>query len=231
MQNLIIYKASAGSGKTYKLTEEYIGMALRESFRHILAVTFTNKATAEMKGRITGVLDSLASGRESSYLDVLMQRTGLDEASLRERAGEVLNEILHNYSRFSIGTIDSFFQRIIRGFARETGLQSGFELELDNRRVLERVIDRIMAETGSNHDLQNWLMRFAESRIRDGLSWNFRQEIGRLGEQVFSETFLQFRKSMTEKLSDKSFMNSYMLPKYFVSVNGSDYIKVETEEV
>jgi ATP-dependent helicase/nuclease subunit A len=210
MQNLIIYKASAGSGKTYKLTEEFIGMALRESFRHILAVTFTNKATAEMKGRITGVLDSLASGLESSYMDVLMRVTGLDEVSLRQKSGELLNEILHNYSRFSVGTIDSFFQRIIRGFARETGLQSGFELELDNRWVLGRVIDRLLTETGSNHDLQNWLMRFAESRIRDGHSWNFRQEIGRLGEQVFSETFLQFRKSMTEKLSDKEFMNSYM---------------------
>ncbi len=211
MQRLIIYKASAGSGKTYKLTEEYLGLALRIPFRQILAVTFTNKATAEMKDRIAGVLYSLASGRQSPYLDYLISETGIDEAALRVKAGDLLEDILHNYSRFSVGTIDSFFQKIIRGFARETGLQSGFELELDNRRVLDKVIDRIMIETESNRDLQNWLMKYAESRIRDGLSWNFRKDIGRLGNQVFSETFMQFRQEMTDRLSDKSFMTEYLL--------------------
>ncbi len=210
MQRLIIYKASAGSGKTYKLTEEYLSLALSIPFRQILAVTFTNKATAEMKDRITGVLDDLTSGRHSSYLDVLMSETGINEAALRKKAGEVLEDILHNYSRFSVGTIDSFFQRIIRGFARETGLQSGFELELDNQRVLDKVIDRIMLETETNSDLQNWLMKYAESRIREGLSWNFRKDIGRLGNQVFNETFIRFRQETTNRLSDKSFMNDYL---------------------
>ncbi len=210
MQKLIIYKASAGSGKTYKLTEEYLRLAFRVPFRNILAVTFTNKATAEMKDRITGVLDSLARGSHSSYLQVLMEETGLDEASVREKAGKLLDEILQNYSRFSVGTIDSFFQRVIRSFARETGLQSGFELELDNRRVLEKVIDRLMIETATNSGLRKWMMQYAQDRIRDGLSWNFLQDIGRLGNQVFNETFMEFRQEMTEKLSDRKFMNDYM---------------------
>jgi ATP-dependent helicase/nuclease subunit A len=210
MQKLIIYKASAGSGKTYKLTEEYLRLAFRVPFHNILAVTFTNKATTEMKDRITGVLDSLARGSHSSYLPVLMEETGLDEASVREKAGKLLDEILQNYSRFSVGTIDSFFQRVIRSFARETGLQSGFELELDNRRVLEKVIDRLMIETGTNSGLRKWMMQYAQDRIRDGLSWNFLQDIGRLGNQVFNETFMEFRQEMTEKLSDREFMNDYM---------------------
>jgi ATP-dependent helicase/nuclease subunit A len=210
MQKLIVYKASAGSGKTYKLTEEYLRLAFRIPFHHILAVTFTNKATAEMKDRITGVLDSLAKGRDSSYLQILMEDTGMDEASVRDKAGKLLDEILQNYSRFSVGTIDSFFQRVIRGFARETGLQSGFELELDNSSVLEKVIDRLMIETSTNSGLMKWMMRYAEDRIREGHSWNFRQDIGRLGTQVFNETFMEFRQEMTEKLSDREFMNSYM---------------------
>lgn len=214
MENLIIYKASAGSGKTYKLTEEYLRLALRSPFGQVLAVTFTNKATAEMKERITGVLNGLASGDDSSYLNVLMEVTGLDENPLRKKSGEVLEDILHNYSRFSVGTIDSFFQRVIRSFARESGLQSAFELELDNRRVLDKVIDRIMEETETNAGLRKWLTRYAESRIREGQSWNFREDIGRLGEQVFSETFMQFRGEMTQKLSDKAFMNDYLSSLY-----------------
>ena len=210
MQKLIIYRASAGSGKTYKLTEEYLRLAFRIPFHNILAVTFTNKATAEMKERITGMLDMLAKGGESPYLKVLTDETGLPEASIRRKAGMLLNEILQNYSRFSVGTIDSFFQKVVRGFARETGLQSGFELELDNRRVLEKVIDRLMIETATNSGLRNWMMRYADDRIREGHSWNFRQDIGRLGTQVFNETFLEFRKELTEKLSDREFMAGYM---------------------
>ncbi|MFO7923914.1 MAG: UvrD-helicase domain-containing protein [Bacteroidales bacterium] len=217
MDGLIIYKASAGSGKTYKLTEEYLGLVFGGvPFHRILAVTFTNKATAEMKERITGVLNTLASGGISPYLPYLLKYTGGDEVLLRLKAGEILNDILHNYSRFSVGTIDSFFQRIIRGFARETGLESGFELELDNMRILNKVTDLLIAETEVNDDLQRWLGRFAESRIKEGLSWNFRKDIGKLGRQVFNETFTQCRHEMNEKLSDRSFMNDYLSALYFV---------------
>ena len=210
MHQLVIYKASAGSGKTYKLTEEYLRLAFRIPFHSILAVTFTNKATAEMKDRITGVLDRLATGHDSSYLQILMDDTGMDESAVRRKAGSLLHEILQNYSRFSVETIDSFFQRVMRGFARETGLQSGFELELDNRRVLEKVIDRLLVETGKNEGLRKWMIRYAGERIRDGLSWNFRHDIGRLGSEVFNEKFMECRQEMTGKLSDRKFMNNYM---------------------
>ncbi len=210
MNNLIVYKASAGSGKTHRLTGEYLKLAFAGDFRHILAVTFTNKATAEMKSRIIDELHRLAAGAASGYLEMLAGQQGADEQTVRRRAGEILRSVLQNYSRFSVGTIDSFFQRIIRGFAREAGLQSAFDLELDNGRVLDRVLDMIIAECAADEELQRWLMDFAESRIREGRSWNFRQELGRLGRQVFSEEFMQLRGEMTGRLSDRSFLGEYM---------------------
>ncbi len=216
MQNLIVYKASAGSGKTHKLTGEYLMLAFKGDYRNILAVTFTNKATAEMKSRIVDELHRLAAGKKSDYLEMLSQQLHKDEKSIRIRAKEILDAILRNYSRFSVGTIDSFFQRIIRGFAREAGLQSVFDLELDNRRVLERALDLIMVDSSSDEELYKWLMEYAESRIRDGKSWNFRQDMMRLGQQVFSESYMQFRGELTRKLSDRSFLNSYKQKLYAV---------------
>ena len=127
MAKLNIIRASAGSGKTYTLTEEYLKFALREpdSFRHILAVTFTNKATAEMKNRIVGELYRLSGGQESKHLQPLIAALGITETELRARAGSVLQKILHAYSLFSVSTIDSFFQQIIRSFTREIGIQGG----------------------------------------------------------------------------------------------------------
>ena len=210
MDKLIIYKASAGSGKTYKLTEEYLKLAFKKSFQHILAVTFTNKATAEMKQRIIAELFRISSGEDSSYLQVLGEDTGLNDEDLRKRAAAILESLLHNFSRFSVGTIDSFFQRIIRGFAREAGLQSGFDLELDNIGVLDKATDRLLPAAEKDKALQEWLTDFAVSRIREGKSWNFRDDIGRLGRQVFREEFMQFRKELTGKLSDREFMDGYL---------------------
>ncbi len=210
MSSLIIYKASAGSGKTFRLTEEFLKLAFRRPFHSILAVTFTNKAAAEMKGRIVGELSVISSGGDSHHLKALIEETGLDEAALRLRAGEILDDILHNFSRFSVGTIDSFFQLILRSFAREVSLDSGFELELDNQLVLERVIDRVFVESTSNRELRNWLISYAGSRIRDGASWNFRDDMRGLAQHIFSEKYQQFSGELADKLSDKSFMNSYM---------------------
>ena len=125
----IIYKSSAGSGKTYTLTLEYLKLALqnpRSGFKQILAVTFTNKATAEMKERILEVLERLSHGvKQGEFLDEeLMKHLKLDEKQLQSRARETLLSILHGYGYFSVSTIDSFFQKVIRSFAREMDLQA-----------------------------------------------------------------------------------------------------------
>jgi ATP-dependent exoDNAse (exonuclease V) beta subunit len=135
---LTIYSASAGSGKTFKLAGIYLAHLFRSkhNYRKILAVTFTNKATAEMKSRILDQLYSIASGGSSDYLPDLVRETGKSEDILRKEAKEILFAILHDFSRFSVCTIDAFFQKVIRSFARETGLHSGFNIELDHSIIL-----------------------------------------------------------------------------------------------
>jgi ATP-dependent helicase/nuclease subunit A len=208
---LNIIRASAGSGKTYTLTEEYLKLALRDtdSFRHILAVTFTNKATAEMKNRIVGELYRLSGGRESKHLQPLIAALGIPETELRARAASVLQKILHAYSRFSVSTIDSFFQQIIRSFTREIGIQGGYTIELDTESVLDESIDRLQAETARNKTLLRWLTDFATDKIEKGYSWSFRKDITKLGQQLFNEHFKIFSQSLSEKLADKEFMIAY----------------------
>ena len=124
---LTIYRASAGAGKTHKLTGEYLMLLFSQpgAYRRILAVTFTNKATDEMKTRIVQELYHLASGRASDYIQLLSSAYSLTERQVREQARKILVAILHDYSAFNISTIDRFFQQTMRAFTREIGLQGG----------------------------------------------------------------------------------------------------------
>lgn len=196
MSPLTIYKASAGSGKTFRLTLGYMELLFRnpQSYRHILAVTFTNKAASEMKSRILERLfrlSELKDGELSDDLRELMQSTGLPPSEITDRAGKLLVSILNDYSRFSVGTIDRFFQGVIRAFAREIGLQAGFSLELDRDRILGEAVDRMFMDLGEDSELLEWMLRLAESRIEASRGWNFRGEIISLGEQLFTESYQQ----------------------------------------
>ena len=136
-KQLRIYTASAGSGKTHTLTGEYLRLALRTrgAFRYIQAVTFTNKATAEMKERILEELYSLAVGGSSPFAEELMQELDLTTEQLQVRAQEVLTEILNDYSSLRVKTIDSFFQEVMRAFSHELGLPGGFRIEMEQKAV------------------------------------------------------------------------------------------------
>ncbi len=194
---LNVYKASAGSGKTFRLTCEYIKMLLgyrnyraeeqaedgtpRYSFydnyhnmhRHILAVTFTNKATDEMKRRIIEQLEILSHDVCSSkYYKELSAAFACDKTVLQENAEKVLQQILYDFSYFNISTIDSFFQQVLRAFTREIGLQGGYEVELDNAFVVMAAIDRLFAEVDENPDLLAWLVSYAEANVNHDKSWN-----------------------------------------------------------
>src|SRR5690554_4958212 len=121
---LTVYKASAGSGKTFQLVAEYLKLILKNalSYRNILAVTFTNKATQEMKSRLLEQLSLLAKNESSAYLTLLKDATALPEETIRKQAKQVLKNILHDYNRFSVSTIDAFTQRVIKVFNREMGI-------------------------------------------------------------------------------------------------------------
>ncbi len=194
MSPLNIYKASAGSGKTFALTMAYLKLLYAQPgiFRHILAVTFTNKAAGEMKQRILGRLHCLSRSGAEGCVEELKQleaATGMDEERIRKRAGELLKEILNNYSGFSVGTIDKFFQSVIRAFTHEIGIHPGYNLELDHRRVLSLAVDRLFQDIGNQPKLEDWLIRYAVDRMESSLSWDFRREMIQLGEQLFKESF------------------------------------------
>ena len=130
-KHLVIYKASAGSGKTHRLTAEYLLLLFSSpmAYRHILAVTFTNKATEEMKSRIIQELAKLAKGDKSDYIEELCRECNKQEEAIREQARKVLTSILHDYSAFSISTIDRICQQTMRAFTREIGLGGGYNVE------------------------------------------------------------------------------------------------------
>lgn len=146
MGRVKILKASAGSGKTYRLAYEYIRSVIDspQLYRHILAVTFTNKATEEMKQRIVGELNALANGSPSGYMGDLERDLGLDGQTIRRRAADARTKILHDYSRFTVLTIDKFFQRIIRSFIKELGIDLNFNLELQTDSILDSATDRLV---------------------------------------------------------------------------------------
>lgn len=189
----IIYRSSAGSGKTFTLALEYLKLALQSpaAFRNILAVTFTNKATREMKGRIIQFLYELSHGNNAVLSAILKPATGLEGSALQDRSRLVLSNILHAYSYFSVMTIDSFFQKVIRAFARELGLQAGFAIELDQEKVLDEVIDQMLSEIGEpEHQLlREWLVRFSEEKVESGKVWDFRRDLKQLAGELFKEEY------------------------------------------
>ena len=170
-----ILNASAGSGKTYQLAYKYVRDVVEQPgiYRHILAVTFTNKATEEMKSRILKEIHLLASGQPSSYLDNLCRELSLDAATVRRRAREVRSKILHDYSRFTVLTIDTFFQRILRAFIKELGIDLNYNVEIETASVLTKSADTLIEQITTDRDLQRWLTdscRSASTKARNGTS-------------------------------------------------------------
>ncbi|MEZ5103070.1 MAG: UvrD-helicase domain-containing protein [Draconibacterium sp.] len=191
---LTVYKASAGSGKTFQLVVEYITLLLEnpQKYRHILAVTFTNKATNEMKTRILEQLNKLATNQPSDYIQHLQKDKNYTEGFIRERARQVLKNILHDYNRFSISTIDSFTQRTIKAFNREMGISPNFMLELDNEMILAEATDRLLAKIDKDKKLLKWLKSFSIEKIEDNRSQRIDDNIKLLGKELFKEKFQVF---------------------------------------
>lgn len=191
MPRLKIYKASAGSGKTFQLVREYLFILFNnpDEFQHLLGVTFTNKATGEMKSRILKELNKLATGEKSDHLQALTGYFNKPEAWVRKRASVLFSHALHRYHEFHIQTIDSFFQRIIRGFARDIGLSAGFNLELDTDKVLHECIEKLIEDLQENDWYGKWLIEFSSSKIEEGKSWDLKNDLYDFSKEVFREKF------------------------------------------
>jgi len=209
---LTIYSASAGSGKTHKLAGIYLEKLFRSrlNYRRILAVTFTHKATAEMKSRILDELYRLAEGLGSKYLDDLINATGKSADLIRSEAGDILYSILHDYSRFSVSTIDSFYQKIIRAFARDIGLHTGFSIEIDYARILSSAISNVIESADADPLVRNWLTMFARTNIDEGKSWDLKKSITGLSGELFNEKFRLLSEEEKKKIGDKEFLGNYI---------------------
>ena len=212
---LKIYRASAGSGKTYQLTKDYIKLLFdskrEQAHRQILAVTFTNKATDEMKTRILKELHALSQGSTSDYRADLISKQYPTEEAVNARAKKILSTILHDYSSFSISTIDRFFQQVIRSFARAIGVHGGYNLELDNTATLEQSVDNLFLDLSKdeNKQLLQWLTAYAEERIEQSENWNMRSNIMDLGKEIFKESYQHKAEDTNRKLHEREFLTNY----------------------
>lgn len=218
---LTIYSASAGSGKTYNLAKEYLKTVFssRNSFRHILAVTFTNKATAEMKSRILEQLYSISAGLSDDLIEDLMRHTGQPESWIRTEARNILNAVLNDYSRFSVSTIDSFFQKILRAFAKESGLRYGYNIQIDHAQTLSLAVDEVIASASKDRTLLRWLTNYVRHRIDDEKDWYLKDEILKLAEELFREKYrlLSFRAG--SEIENKEFLEQYLKDLKLIAVD------------
>lgn len=209
MKRAKILSASAGSGKTFRLVLKYICDIIErpDRYRNILAVTFTNKATEEMKSRIINEIHRLAANQPSQYLQEVMLATQLSEPHIRERALKARTKILHDYSRFTVLTIDRFFQRILRAFINELGLDLNYNIEIDTDLLLERSADSLIESIAHDPDIKKWLMTFAEERLEQGHKWDMRKELRSLGKELFKENIAKRVKESISKSKLQEIIN------------------------
>lgn len=209
MSKLLVYRASAGSGKTFRLAAEYIKQVIAnpESYKNILAVTFTNKATAEMKGRILNELFALSQGEGSGIGNTVAKELNLPISTIQTRAQQALSYILHDYSRFSVSTIDSFVQRVIQALLWEIGEQGGVDIELDTTPVLEHAADNLLDSASQFDELLAWLTSMGYSLLDEGKSWDVRSKLIELGKQLFSEKFRLMSRDDIQKFTDRERVN------------------------
>lgn len=213
MSELLVYKASAGSGKTFTLAVEYIKLLILNprAYRRILAVTFTNKATAEMKERILSQLHGIHIGDKDSeaYLNRIMEETGKTEEEIREAAGVALGYMLHDYSRFRVETIDSFFQSVMRNLARELELSPNLNIELNNTEVLSEAVDSMIEQLGPTSPVLAWLLDYINERIADDKRWNVSEEIKNFGRNIFDEGYIEKGEGLRQRLRTPDTVKEY----------------------
>ncbi len=197
MRQITIYSASAGSGKTFSLVVEYLEKLLENplSYRNILAVTFTNKSTNEMKTRILSTLYGLATNQSyaKNYLEKLQEKTHKTEQEIRSKSEDILRTILHDYSYFNIETIDSFLQKVLKNLTKEVGVGSRFDLILDESDYLEKAIEKL----NNSEELKDYVTELIDKRLEEGNNWNYNTILLKLAKDLNKQTIRESLKSKT----------------------------------
>lgn len=215
---LTIYKASAGSGKTFTLSVEYIKLLIKNPFayRNILAVTFTNKATEEMKSRIIsqlyGIWKQLPSS--SDYIEQLKKelRTELGENPeklMSTRSGTALRNIIHDYSYFRIETIDKFFKSVLLNLARELDLTANLRVELNDYQIEQQAIDKLIEDLSPEDNVFKWILSYINENIQEDKNWNVISSIKSFGENIFKEDYKQYSEKLKGILDNNIFFEKF----------------------
>ncbi len=164
-----------------------------------------------MKGRIVRELSRMANRKDEQYISYIAREAGMNEADLPAIAGKVLAHLLHDYSHFSVVTIDSFFQKVIRSFAREMGLYAGYNVELDQNSVLDESTNLMLDDIDKNDFLKDWLVDWAKRKIEEGKSWNFKTDMLKLGSEIFSEELQNIEPDLLLETTDKESLERFRL--------------------
>lgn len=197
---LTIYRSSAGSGKTFTLVKDYLKLVLRDTdnYRHILAITFTNKASEEMKTRILQELGSMSRDEHTKLRTTIELEFGEESLNIPvpKRARIALEKILHDYGRFSVSTLDHFFAKVVRAFAHELDLPLKYDLDVDDNRAVEYAIEQLYEDLDKDNQLRTWLQDFAFSQMDADKGWEIHRSLNKLGRELFGENF---RKGIGDK--------------------------------
>lgn len=196
--SLTVYKSSAGSGKTFTLVLEYLRLVLRDPafYRHVLAITFTNKAANEMKNRVLNALAALAADEPhqqtlQKMLQKILIEEGMKPEEIRSGAYTTFHSILHHYSDFNIGTIDAFSHRIIQTFSRDLHLPSLFEVEMETNILLRELVDELIAKVGTDDYVSRLLIGFLTDTLDDDGHWRIDRPLIALARMLLSEESFQ----------------------------------------
>lgn len=202
----IIYNASAGSGKTYTLVKDYLRILLKsvqkDTYKQILAVTFTNKAVAEMKARIIQNLNLFAfdeAAQHSPMFVELAEDLKLHPAQLQQKSKDVLKSILHNYAFFEVATIDKFTHSVIRTFAYDLKLPLNFEVELDTDALLNEAVDQLISKAGEDKLISDVLIEYALEKADDDKSWDISFDLNKIAKLLLNENEKPHLRKLKEK--------------------------------
>jgi putative uvrD/REP helicase domain protein len=213
-QALTVYKASAGSGKTFTLASEYITLVVKnpQDYRSILAVTFTNKATQEMKTRILSQLYGIAHSLPDSeaYYEQVRMKTGFSEQTIRENAAKALSLLTHHYNEFRVQTIDAFFQSVLRNLARELNLTANLRVDLNDEQVEAQAVDELINSLEEGEEVLNWIRDYIDKNIEDDKGWNVISQIKDFGKNIFKDFYKDHKTELDNRFSDESFFNDFI---------------------
>ena len=225
---LTVYKASAGSGKTFTLAKEYMTLIIDDpmSYRTILAVTFTNKATEEMKTRILSKLYAISRQLEdgNDYLkEIIKALPHLSEQQIIQNAGIALSNLIHNYNYFRVETIDTFFQSVLRNLARELDLTANLRIGLNDEQVEQQAVDELIESLSKSDKLLLWIMDYIKENIAEDKGWNVMYQIKDFGMHIFKDYYKEQADRLNECIEKDGFFEAFSDKLKKKKKNATDY--------